>query len=145
MLAAAHRRSVDQEVFSMLAGLKAFLLKGNAIDLAIGAMIGAMFGSVVESFTKGLIDPLLGGLVGKPNFDEAVNIPFMNGSSFKLGLVITALFNFILKGAVIYFFIVVPMKKALDAMKKEEAAAAPAAPPAQEVLLKEIRDLLAKR
>jgi large conductance mechanosensitive channel len=129
----------------MLSGLKAFLLKGNAIDLAVGAMIGAMFGAVVDSFTKGIIDPLLAGIVGKPNFDEALNIPFMGGAQLKIGLIITALINFVLKGSIIYFFIVVPMKKALDNMKKEEAAAPPAAPPAQEVLLKEIRDLLAKR
>jgi large conductance mechanosensitive channel len=128
----------------MFSGLKAFLLKGNAIDLAVGAMIGAMFGAIVDGFTKGIIDPLLAGIVGKPNFDEAANIPFMNGATFKVGLIITALINFVLKGAIIYFFIVQPMKKALDSMKKEEAAA-PAAPPAQEVLLKEIRDLLAKR
>ncbi len=131
----------------MMKGLKDFLLRGNAIDLAVGAIIGAMFGDIVTALTKGFIEPLIAGIVGKPNFDSVLVFAFgqvIDGkqAELKIGLILTAVFNFALKGAVIYFFIVSPMKKALERAKKSDAPAAPPPPPAQEVLLGEIRDLL---
>jgi large conductance mechanosensitive channel len=122
----------------MLSGFKAFILRGNVIDLAVAVIIGAAFTGVVDSVVKGLVDPLLGALVGKPNFDDALNI-----GPLRLGLIITAGINFFLKAGVIYFFIVVPTRKLMDAAKREPQP--PAAPSAQEQLLAEIRDLLKAR
>ena len=127
----------------MIKGFKEFLLRGNVVDLAVAVIIGAAFGTVVDSIVKGLIDPLLAGLIGKPNFDEVAAIA-VRGAVAKPGMVITALVNFLLKAAVIYFFIVLPMKTLVERTKRAEAAAAPE-PTAQEKLLTEIRDLLKQR
>ncbi len=122
-------------------GLKDFLLRGNAVELAVGVIIGAMFGAVVDSLVKGIINPLVAGLVGKPDFDN-VGAFALGTATLQPGMVLTSLINFGLKGCVIYFFIVVPMKKAVEKMKAEEPAAPPPGPGAEEKLLTEIRDLL---
>lgn len=124
-------------------GLRDFLLRGNALDLAVGAIIGAMFGEIVGALIKGMIEPLIAGLVGKPNFDDVLTIPFGltytgEKAMLRFGVVLTAVINFVMRGAVIYFFIVNPMHKALARLKHEKAPAQST----EEKLLEEIRDLL---
>ncbi len=121
----------------MLKGFKDFILKGNVIDLAVAVIIGAMFGAIVDSLVKGIIDPVLAGIVGKPNFDD-VGAFDLGGSKVRPGMVFTALVNFVLKAGVIFFALVEPTRRLIARSKRET----PAAPPAQEVLLTEIRDLL---
>jgi len=128
----------------MWKSFKEFMLRGNVIDLAVAVIIGAMFGAVVDSLVKGLIDPTLAGLVGKPNFDEVASFK-IGGSLVKPGMVFTALTNFILKAAVIFFALVQPTKKLIERMKKKDAEGPPPEPTAQEKLLMEIRDLLKQR
>ena len=115
-------------------GFKKFLLRGNVIDLAVAVIIGAAFKTIVDKFVAGVVNPLLGALVGKPNFDEALII-----GPIKFGLVLTAIVNFILTAAVIYFFLIKPINKLMEKNKEEEK---PAEPSKEETLLTEIRDAL---
>lgn len=120
----------------MLSGFKSFILRGNVIDLAVAVIIGAAFKTIIDKLVEGIINPLLGAVVGKPNFDEALII-----GPLKLGLVLTATVNFVLIAAVIYFVLIVPMNR----LKQKDEVPVPAPPPepsAEAKLLMEIRDLL---
>ena len=120
-------------------GFKKFIMRGNVVELAVAVIIGAAFKAIIDAFVAGVVNPLLGEIVGKPNFDEA----FVVGP-LRLGLVLTQVINFVLVAAVIYFFFISPMNKVMARMKKEEAAAPPE--PSEEVkLLGEIRDALKAR
>jgi large conductance mechanosensitive channel len=119
-------------------GFKKFLLRGNVVDLAVAVIIGAAFKSIIDAFTAGIINPVLGEIVGKPNFDEALIF-----GPIHIGLVLTAVANFVIVAAVIYFLFVQPMNAVQARMKKDEIAAPPE--PSDEVkLLTEIRDALKK-
>ena len=146
---------------------KVFINKGNAMALAVGTIIGGAFGTITKSVTDDLIMPLvaifMGGvdftelkivlprLFGEPKFDEAGN-EILN--TLNYGNFISAVINFLILAAVV-FFIVKAMNKMTEAATRKEreeaeaaaaaAAAEPPAPPApsaEEVLLTEIRDLL---
>jgi large conductance mechanosensitive channel len=120
----------------MLAGFRDFILRGNVVDLAVAVIVGATFKTIVDKFVEGIVNPLLGALVGQPNFDDALII-----GPFKFGLVLTAAVNFLLTAAVIYFVLVLPMNRFF---KKKEEVPPPAPPSAEAELLREIRDLLAR-
>ncbi len=126
----------------MLSGFKAFLLRGNVIDLAIAVVIGAAFGGVVSAFADDVIGGLIGVIGGSPDFGRAGFT--VNGSRIVYGSTITALINFLIVAAVIYFVIVVPMTR-MAARRGEEADADTPAPSDEAVLLTEIRDLLRER
>ncbi|OIP39488.1 MAG: mechanosensitive ion channel protein MscL [Deltaproteobacteria bacterium CG2_30_63_29] len=126
----------------MLKGFKDFVLRGNVMDLAVAVVIGVAFKAIVDAFVVAIVNPLLGLLVGKPNFDDAFIV-----SGLKFGMVLTAVLNFVLIAAVIYFILVVPMNRLMAATKKKEVAVPepPPLPPTEsEKLLAEIRDLLKK-
>ena len=107
----------------MLSGFKQFILRGNVVDLAVGVVIGAAFGSVVTAFTKDLLTPLIGALVGKPDFSS---ISFMvNGTPFPVGDFINALVSFLLVAAAVYFFVVTPINALIARMRKAPAPADP--------------------
>jgi large conductance mechanosensitive channel len=116
----------------MLKGFKAFILRGNVVDLAVGVIIGAAFGAVVDSLVKDVVTPIIGMLGGQPDF-SAIKI-----GGIAIGSFVNAIIAFLLKAAGLYFLIVLPFNK----FGAQMAAAAPAAPPPQEALLTEIRDLL---
>ncbi len=120
---------------SLINEFKAFIAKGNVIDLAVGVIIGAAFGNIVKGFTDGIITPLLKTVGGDPNFTLKLWI-------FDLGVVINAVIAFLITAAVIFFVFVKPMNRMMELMKKPEAPAAPPEPPADVKLLTEIRDLL---
>ena len=124
----------------MLKGFKDFIMKGNVIDLAVAVVIGAAFSLVVKSIVDGLINPLIAAIFGKPNLDD-VGVFHINGATFSIGLILTAVINFILVAAAVYFVLIVPMKIIMERRKRGEEAG-PAEPTDVE-LLKEIRDLLA--
>ncbi len=135
----------------MLNEFKAFILKGNVIDLSTGVIIGAAFGTIVTAFTKGIIEPILKAIGGNPNVSLGVKIgEFVNEKGEKLpnmldfGMVINAAIGFVITAAVIFFVIVKPMNKLMAMMKKKEAEAPAPAPAADILLLTEIRDLLKK-
>jgi large conductance mechanosensitive channel len=122
----------------MLKEFKAFALRGNVIDLAVGVVIGAAFGKIVSSLIDHVITPLL----LKPALDAAdfKNLEDLTVfGSVKYGLFLSAIINFVLVAFALFIFV-----KAINSMKKKEQAAAPAPPPPDVVLLTEIRDLLKK-
>ena len=100
----------------MLKGFKAFILRGNVVDLAIAVVIGTAFGAVVTSFVENLLTPLI-SIPGKTNFSD---LKFtIHKSEFKYGDVLNNLVSFLLIAGAVYFFVVVPVNK-LMAMRKTE-------------------------
>ena len=119
---------------------KAFAMRGNVVDLAIGVIIGSAFGKIISSFIDHVITPLL----LKPALDAAnltrlEDLTFMG--SVKYGSFLSAVINFIIIAFVLFLIV-----KGVNAAKlKEEAKPAPPPAPAQDILLlTEIRDLLKK-
>ncbi|HEX8002049.1 MAG TPA: large conductance mechanosensitive channel protein MscL [Mycobacteriales bacterium] len=113
----------------MLADFKAFVLRGNVVDLAIGVVIGAAFAAVITAFTEGVLSPLI-GLFGSANFDTlracvkgpcrfAADGTVAEGSVLQYGRVLTQAISFLLTAAVLYFFVVRPVN-ALMAKRKTE-------------------------
>jgi large conductance mechanosensitive channel len=112
-----------------MSGFKAFVLKGNLVDLAVAVIIGTAFGTVVSTFTAWLTAQLPSGVE-----DIFTN----NENSF--GAFMNAVIAFLILAAVVYFFVVVPYIKAKERFFPD----APAEDPADIKLLSEIRDLLAR-
>ena len=129
----------DPKKSSMLDELKAFIFRGNVIDLAVAVVIGAAFTAIVNSVVNDLINPLIGLILGGLDF---AGLSFSVGNAtFTYGNLIMAIINFLIVALVLFFVI-----KAMNRLMRKEAAA-PAAPPAptkDQLLLTEIRDLLAK-
>ncbi len=90
----------------MFKGFRDFILRGNVIDLAVAVIIGAAFTAIVTSLTEKIINPLLGAIIGKPNFGYLVG--HVNGGEIKYGTFLTAVVNFLLIAAVVYFCLVLP-------------------------------------
>lgn len=136
----------------MLKEFKEFAMKGNVVDLAIGVIIGAAFGKLVTSVVEDLIMPIVARVTGNVDFSnlfvglnekvvaQGLAAAKEQGPVFAYGNFITILINFLIIAWVLFMIV-----KAMNRMKKVEPEAAPGAPPAQEVLLGQIRDLLAKR
>jgi large conductance mechanosensitive channel len=90
-----------------LSGFKAFVLRGNVVDMAVGVVVGAAFGTVVAAFVKDLLTPLIAALAGKPDFSA---IAFeINGSRFLVGEFVNAAVSFLLVSSAVYFFVVLPV------------------------------------
>lgn len=117
---------------------KAFTLKGNAIDLAVGILIGASFGNIVKAFSDGIILPLIAKIGGKAEVKDLARW------GLDFGLVINAVIGFLITAAILFFIFVKPMNKLLELTRRKEAAAPPPEPPEDIRLLREIRDLLKK-
>jgi len=90
----------------MLKGFRDFVLRGNVMDLAVAVIIGAAFTAIITALTANIINPLLGAVIGKPNFDYLVG--HLHGGEIKYGTFFTAVVNFLLIAAVVYFFLVLP-------------------------------------
>lgn len=125
----------------MLSDFKAFLMRGNVVDLAVAVVIGAAFTKIVTAITEGLITPLVGMVVGKDFTEMTFKI---NGSTFYYGLVIDAAIAFVAVAAVVFFLVVKPMQ-AIAARRAAGEEPEPAAVSDETALLTEIRDLLANR
>jgi len=123
----------------MVKGFRDFLLRGNVIDLAVAVIIGAAFGAVVMAFAKDFVGGAIGVIGGTPDFGRAgVTV---NGAKVVYGSTITALINFVIVAAVVYFILVVPVQR-LASLRKDGAASDSPAPTDETILLTEIRDLL---
>ncbi|WSY36709.1 MscL family protein [Streptomyces sp. NBC_00887] len=142
----------------MLDGFKAFLMRGNVIDLAVAVVIGAAFSNVVNAVVKGIINPLVGafGTQDLEKYSSCLRGPCvvdpdtgrMDGIEILWGSVLSAALSFLITGAVVYFLMVMPMAKYLA----RRAAAQAAKEGVQETMevselevLKEIRDALVSR
>lgn len=101
-------------------GFRAFLLRGNVVDLAIAVVIGVAFAAVVTAFVKDLVTPLLAALGGKPDFSALYFT--VNKSKFLYGDFINAIVAFLIIAAVIYFLVVVPYQAMLARSRKEPPA-----------------------
>lgn len=149
---------------------QAFISKGNVLDLAVAVIIGAAFTAIVNSMVKDIINPIIGWLVGKPDFTDLFVVLKMpegytgpatyealtkaGATVFGYGSFLTAVVHFLLLAFVIFWMVkVVTMArarleatlKAEEKAKEQAKAAVPAAPapePEDIKLLKEIRDLL---
>jgi len=125
---------------------KAFAMKGNVVDMAVGIIIGAAFGKIVSSLVSDIIMPPLGLLIGGVNFtDLKLVMKAAAGANpavtWNYGNFLQVCFDFLIVAFAVFLLI-----KGINAAKKKEDAA-PAAPPAptkEETLLSEIRDLLKK-
>ncbi|HEX7166258.1 MAG TPA: large conductance mechanosensitive channel protein MscL [Acidimicrobiales bacterium] len=101
----------------MLKDFKAFVLRGNVIDLAIGVAIGAAFAAVIASFTKNLLTPLLAIPGDAASFAE---LDFtISGATFRYGAFIDDIVTFIITAAVLFFFVVRPVNKLMARRKTE--------------------------
>jgi large conductance mechanosensitive channel len=103
----------------MFKGFRDFILRGNVMDLAVAVIIGAAFTAIVTSLTTNIINPLLGAFIGKPNFDYLVG--HVNGGEVKYGSFITAIVNFLILAAVIYFLLVLPTQYLLKKFNPQKA------------------------
>jgi large conductance mechanosensitive channel len=137
-----------------IAEFRAFVARGNVVDLAIGIIIGAAFTGVVGSFVKDIVNPVIGLAVGGIDFSNV--FVALNGQHYptldaaqkagaptvNIGLFINALINFLIVAFVVFWV----GKTAARLIRREaEAPSAPPAPSRSEVLLEEIRDLLKPR
>ena len=125
----------------MLKDLKAFLLRGNVVDLAVGVIIATAFGAIVTSFVNDIITPLLLNPALKAAKVDRIAELSWNGVAY--GSFLSAVINFVVVGTVL-FFVVKGIEKAQNLRKKEEVEAAPAGPTELEVL-QEIKALLEKK
>lgn len=117
----------------MLKGFKAFIMKGNIVDLAAAVIIGVAFAGIVDSLVKDIVTPILTAIGGQPDF-SAVKLGPLGVGNF-----LNAVISFLIKAAGLYFLIFVPFNR----FAVKLVAAPP--PPPSEIYLKEIRDLLARR
>lgn len=125
---------------SWIADFKAFITRGNVLDMSIGVVIGAAFTAIVTAVTDSIIKPLITLISGNTDF-SAVTVGI-----FPIGLLISAVLNFLITALVVFWMARIA-HKLIDRKKKEEAAAPPAppAPSKEELLLTEIRDILKER
>lgn len=118
-----------------------FISQGNVIDLAVAVIMAGAFTPVITALVEKVIMPIIAAIVGEPDFN---GIGFDIGDArVGIGFVITALVNFLLIAAAVFFFIIKPMNM-LKARQKADPASAPP-PPEDITLLREIRDLLSRR
>ncbi|MFI5271973.1 MAG: large conductance mechanosensitive channel protein MscL [Ktedonobacterales bacterium] len=96
---------------------KAFILRGNVVDLAIAVVIGVAFGAVVTAFVADVIMPIIGAFGGQPTFDQYYWV--INHSQIKIGTFITALVAFLIIAAVLFFFVVKPINWLMARRKTE--------------------------
>jgi large conductance mechanosensitive channel len=101
-------------------GFKAFLLRGNVVELATAVVIGVAFGVVITAFVKDLVTPLIAAIGGQPDFSSMSFT--VNNSKFLYGDFLNALLAFILIAAVIYFLVIVPYTALMARSKKEPPA-----------------------
>lgn len=137
----------------MLQEFKAFIARGNVIDLAVGIIMGVAFTTIVNSLVNDIIMPPIGVLLGGVDFSSyyinlsGTEYPSLaaakaaGAATINYGVFINAIINFL----IIAFAVFMLVKQVNRFMKKPEAAPAPAAPPRSEVLLEEIRDALKAR
>jgi large conductance mechanosensitive channel len=140
---------------SVWAGFKAFLTRGNVIDLAVAVVIGAAFTNIVNSVVKGVINPLVGA-IGTKNLDSyssclkgpcrvAADGSVSQGVMILWGSVLGATLSFLITAAVVYFLMVLPMAKYLarvEAQKKAREGTQEVIEVTELEVLKEIRDAM---
>ncbi|MCY1271309.1 Large-conductance mechanosensitive channel [compost metagenome] len=129
---------------SLLSEFKAFAVKGNVVDMAVGIIIGAAFGKIVSSFVGDVIMPPIGLLIGGVDFsDLAITLKAAEGDIPAVVLAYGKFIQTVIDFVIIAFAIFMGVK-AINRLKRQEEAA-PAGPTKDQELLTEIRDLLKER
>lgn len=142
----------------LMKDFKAFILKGNVLDLAVAVIIAGAFKAIVTSFVKDVLMPPIGLLLGGVDFadlkiilkegseavmnGDAVVTPAVSEVAMSYGLFVNTIIDFVIIGFAIFMIIRAYQK---TQKKEEEAPAAPPAPSKEEVLLGEIRDILKEK
>ncbi|MER6559961.1 large conductance mechanosensitive channel protein MscL [Streptomyces sp. NPDC001027] len=144
---------MSEQKTSVLQGFKAFLMRGNVVDLAVAVVIGAAFTNIVNSIVKGIINPVIGA-IGTKNLDSynsCIKGPCTGtgdsatGVRILWGSVLGATLTFVITAAVVYFLMVLPMAKYLarvEARKKAKEGTREIIEVTELEVLKEIRDAL---
>jgi large conductance mechanosensitive channel len=101
----------------ILKEFRAFILRGNLVDLAIAVVIGAAFTAVVNALVRDIITPLIAAIFGEPSFD-ALSFT-INGSRFAYGDFLNAVITFLIVAAVIFFLVVKPVNLMMARMRTE--------------------------
>jgi large conductance mechanosensitive channel len=126
----------------MLKEFRAFILRGNAIDLAVAVVIGAAFGAVVTSLVEDVVTPIISIVFGKPGFaDLTITI---NDAVIRYGEFLNAVLALLMVGAAVFFLVAKPVNMMME-RRKAGTEPPPDAVPEDIVLLGEIRDLLKAR
>ena len=107
----------------MLRGFKEFVLRGNVLDLAVAVVIGGAFGAVITALVKDLLTPLIGAIVGQPDFSALTFT--VNGSTFLIGDFLNAVISFLLIAAAVYVFVVAPVNALVARRRRGEPPADP--------------------
>jgi large conductance mechanosensitive channel len=123
----------------MLKEFRNFILRGNAIDLAVAVVIGAAFGAVVTSLVEDIVTPIISIIFGKPGFEDLTIT--INDAVIRYGSFLNAVLSLLTIGAAVFFFVVKPVNYLMERRKAGEEPP-PEAVPEDIVLLGEIRDLL---
>ncbi|MFD8724341.1 large conductance mechanosensitive channel protein MscL [Streptomyces sp. NPDC059629] len=134
-------------------GFKAFLMRGNVVDLAVAVVIGAAFTNIVNSVVKGLINPLVGavGTTSLDNYSSCLSSSCHGSHGIQLmwGSVLGSALNFVITAAVVYFLMVLPMARYLarvEARRKAREGTHEVIEVTELEVLKQIRDeLVAQR
>src|SRR5947209_12361249 len=101
----------------LLKDFRAFILRGNLVDLAVAVVIGTAFTAIVTAFVKDIITPLIAAIGGKPDFS---NLAFtINGSRFAYGDFINAAVSFLIIAAVVFFFVIKPVNALMSRRRTE--------------------------
>jgi large conductance mechanosensitive channel len=141
----------------MLKQFQNFAIKGNVVDLAVAVIIGAAFGKIIDSLVNDIIMPIIGAITGGLDFSNhflplssAVTAPLLSearkqGAVLAWGSFLTYVISFLIIAFVLFLVVrgIEALRQKVFREQQEEKAVAP--PPRQEVLLEEIRDLLARR
>jgi large conductance mechanosensitive channel len=128
----------------MIQGFRQVLMRGNVIDLAVAVVIGGAFGKIVTAVVDGFINPLIAALFGQPDLSDVGRFT-IHHAQFSLGVILDAILDFLIIAASVYFLIVVPVNRLMALRRRREVEEVEEAPPSEEVvLLRDIRDLLAR-
>ncbi|OZE77647.1 mechanosensitive ion channel protein MscL [Rhodococcus sp. 15-725-2-2b] len=122
----------------MLKGFKDFLLRGNVVDLAVAVVVGAAFTAIVTAFTTNVINPLVAALGGSNEYGFGFQITSSPESFVNVGAVITAVINFVIIAAAVYFVLILPVNTA-----KKRFVSQPEKELSDVDVLVQIRDILA--
>ena len=105
----------------MLKGFKDFLLRGNVLDLAVAVVVGAAFTAIVTAFTSNIINPLVASIGGGNEYGWGIQLTGDTAETFlNFGAVVTAIINFIIIAAVVYFVLIVPYNHTKERYMKQE-------------------------
>lgn len=127
-----------------LAEFKAFAIKGNMIDMAVGIIVGGAFTAVITAIVTNIVTPLIGILIGVDFKNWEIELPSLYGNAepgtLGVGLFLNSVISFVVVAFTVFVFV-----KALNKFRKKKTDEAPPEPTKQEILLTEIRDILKEK